>query len=73
MRLRPILMTTFAMVLGAVPLALATGAGSESIRQIGFVFVGGMSFGTVFTLFVLPLVYLIISPNQRKVITNIDA
>lgn len=68
MRLRPILMTTFAMVLGAVPLAIATGAGSESIRQIGFVIVGGMSFGTIFTLFVLPIVYMKVSPNKRKTI-----
>ncbi|MBX3457242.1 MAG: efflux RND transporter permease subunit [Candidatus Paracaedibacteraceae bacterium] len=73
LRLRPILMTTFAMVLGAVPLALATGAGSESIRQIGFVIVGGMSFGTIFTLFILPLVYLIISPNKRKIISIAEA
>lgn len=68
MRLRPILMTTFAMVLGSVPLAIASGAGSESIRQIGFVIVGGMTFGTIFTLFVLPIVYMAISPNQRKVL-----
>jgi len=57
MRLRPILMTTGAMVLGAVPLALATGAGAESRVQIGWVIVGGMSFGTAFTLFVVPVVY----------------
>ncbi|MBL8573826.1 MAG: efflux RND transporter permease subunit, partial [Hyphomicrobiaceae bacterium] len=46
MRLRPILMTTGAMVLGAIPLALAHGAGAESRQQIGWVIVGGMSFGT---------------------------
>jgi multidrug efflux pump len=56
-RLRPILMTTAAMVLGALPLALATGPGSETRRQIGWVIVGGMSIGTVFTLFVLPVIY----------------
>ena len=72
MRLRPILMTTFAMVLGAVPLAIATGAGSESIRQIGFVIVGGMTFGTAFTLFILPLVYMAISPNIRKAIPEVS-
>jgi multidrug efflux pump len=60
-RLRPILMTTFAMVLGAVPLALASGAGYESRRQIGWVIVGGMSIGTIFTLFVVPTVYVYIS------------
>jgi multidrug efflux pump len=56
-RLRPILMTTGAMVLGALPLAIATGAGAESRQQIGWVIVGGMSFGTLLTLFVVPTVY----------------
>ena len=56
LRLRPILMTTGAMVLGAVPLALARGAGAESRAQIGWVIVGGMTLGTVLTLFVLPSV-----------------
>jgi multidrug efflux pump len=57
LRLRPILMTTGAMVLGALPLALASGAGAESRQQIGWVIVGGMSFGTLLTLFVIPTVY----------------
>jgi multidrug efflux pump len=57
LRLRPILMTTGAMVLGAVPLALATGAGAESRQQIGWVIVGGMSFGTLLTIFVVPTMY----------------
>jgi multidrug efflux pump len=57
LRLRPILMTTGAMVLGAVPLAIATGAGAESRHQIGWVIVGGMTLGTLLTLFVLPTVY----------------
>ncbi len=61
MRLRPILMTTGAMVLGAVPLAFATGAGAESRTQIGMVIVGGMSFGTLLTLFVVPTVYTLLS------------
>ncbi len=56
-RLRPILMTTGAMVLGAVPLALADGAGAESRASIGWVIVGGMVFGTFFTLFVVPAIY----------------
>ncbi len=60
-RLRPILMTTGAMVLGAVPLALATGAGSESRRQIGWVIVGGMSLGTLLTIFVVPTVYALLA------------
>ena len=46
-----------AMVLGAIPLALATGAGSESRRQIGWVIVGGMSLGTLLTIFVVPTMY----------------
>ncbi|MBL8359236.1 MAG: efflux RND transporter permease subunit [Rubrivivax sp.] len=57
LRLRPILMTTGAMVLGAVPLALARGAGAESRQQIGWVIVGGMSVGTLLTIFVVPTVY----------------
>ena len=57
LRLRPILMTTGAMVLGALPLALASGAGAESRQQIGWVIVGGMAFGTLLTLFVIPTVY----------------
>ena len=57
LRLRPILMTTGAMVLGAIPLALATGAGAESRRQIGWVIVGGMSLGTLLTIFVVPTMY----------------
>jgi len=57
MRLRPILMTTGAMVLGAVPLATSVGAGAESRIQIGWVIVGGMSFGTLLTLYVVPTMY----------------
>ena len=61
LRLRPILMTTGAMVLGALPLAIASGAGAEARHQIGWVIVGGMSFGTLFTLFVVPVFYLLMS------------
>ncbi len=57
LRLRPILMTTGAMVLGAVPLALATGAGAESRQQIGWVIVGGMTVGTLLAIFVVPTIY----------------
>ncbi|MBD2838918.1 efflux RND transporter permease subunit [Pseudomonas sp. JM0905a] len=56
-RLRPILMTTGAMVLGSVPLAIASGAGAESRQQIGMVIVGGLLVGTFFTLFVVPTLY----------------
>jgi multidrug efflux pump len=61
LRLRPILMTTGAMVLGAVPLALATGAGAESRQQIGWVIVGGMTVGTLLTIFVVPTVYTLLA------------
>ncbi len=69
LRLRPILMTTGAMVLGAIPLALATGAGAESRQQIGWVISGGMTVGTLLTLFVVPVVYSFIG---RKHIATVD-
>ena len=61
LRLRPILMTTGAMVLGAIPLALAHGAGAESRQPIGWVIVGGLLLGTVLTLFVVPAVYALLA------------
>ena len=71
MRLRPILMTTGAMVLGALPLALATGAGAESRIQIGWVIVGGMSLGTILTLFVVPTFYTLLA--RKKAHQPVDA
>jgi len=65
LRLRPILMTTGAMVLGAVPLAIATGAGSEARRPIGFVIVGGLLLGTLLTLYVIPCAYMLLSGRRR--------
>jgi multidrug efflux pump len=56
-RLRPILMTTLAMILGAIPLAMATGACAVSRQQMGFVIVFGLAFGTLLTLFVVPTAY----------------
>ena len=64
LRLRPIMMTTGAMVLGAIPLALASGAGAESRQQIGWVIVGGMSVGTLLTVIVVPTMYTLLS--RRK-------
>lgn len=64
LRLRPILMTTGAMVLGTVPLALATGAGAESRAQIGWVLVGGLTFGTLLTLYVVPVAYTLIARQK---------
>ncbi|HSD91695.1 MAG TPA: efflux RND transporter permease subunit [Methyloceanibacter sp.] len=69
LRLRPILMTTGAMVLGAVPLAFATGAGAESRQDIGWVIVGGLLVGTLFTLFVIPVVYTYLS---RRIFLEAD-
>ena len=56
-RLRPILMTAIATVCGAVPIALATGAGAESRMSIGWVIIGGVSFSTILSLFVVPALY----------------
>jgi multidrug efflux pump len=65
-RLRPILMTTAAMVTGLIPLLLATGAGAASRFSIGIVIVAGMSIGTLFTLFVLPTFYTLIATDHRE-------
>ena len=64
-RLRPILMTTAAMVLGALPLALVDGPGSASHSDIGWVIIGGMLFGTTLSLFVIPTVYTVLSRKGR--------
>ncbi|MDE3085098.1 MAG: efflux RND transporter permease subunit, partial [Verrucomicrobiota bacterium] len=64
-RLRPILMTTAAMVLGVVPLVLATGAGAASRFSMGVVIATGMTVGTCFTLFVVPAVYMLIARDRR--------
>jgi multidrug efflux pump len=68
LRLRPILMTTGAMVLGAVPLALATGAGAESRIQIGLVIVGGLLLGTLLTLFIVPTVYSLLARDHARMV-----
>jgi multidrug efflux pump len=65
LRLRPILMTTGAMVLGAMPLALAHGAGAVSRQAIGWVIVGGLLVGTFFTLFVIPTVYTYLARGKK--------
>ena len=65
-RLRPILITTAAMVVGLVPLSFATGAGAASRFSIGLVIVAGMSIGTLFTLFVLPAVYTYLAKDHAK-------
>jgi len=60
-RLRPILMTTAAMVLSACPLVLASGAGAVARAQMGWTIIGGMLFGTVLSLFVIPTMYLLLT------------
>ena len=65
-RLRPILMTTFAMILGALPLALASGAGAVSRHQIGLTIIGGISFGTICTLFVVPIAYYLLVKDKKN-------
>ncbi|XOV82767.1 MAG: efflux RND transporter permease subunit [bacterium] len=67
LRLRPILMTTFATVLGVVPLLLAFGAGAHSRFSIGLMIAAGMLVGTLFTLFVLPTFYLLMGGRQKTI------
>ncbi|MFZ2315426.1 MAG: efflux RND transporter permease subunit [Gammaproteobacteria bacterium] len=64
LRLRPILMTTVAMVLGVVPLIIATGAGAKSRYDIGLVIAAGMTIGTCFTLFIVPTMYLFLAKKK---------
>jgi multidrug efflux pump len=66
LRFRPILMTTGAMTLGALPLAYASGAGAQSRQDIGVVIVGGILVGTFFTLFVVPTVYTYVARQDRS-------
>jgi len=63
-RLRPILMTTAAMVVGMVPLLIASGAGAKSRFDIGLVIAAGMTIGTMFTLFVLPVIYTLVARRR---------
>ncbi|ETZ07582.1 multidrug resistance protein MdtC [Holospora obtusa F1] len=67
LRLRPILMTTLAMVLGSIPLAFAQGPGYEARQQIGWVITGGMTIGTLFTLFVIPCVLFFFMKIKEKI------
>ena len=65
-RLRPVLMTTFATIAGHFPLVLVTGAGAAARNSIGLVLVGGMAIGTLFTLFVVPSLYVLIAKKHIK-------
>ncbi|MGB5010917.1 MAG: efflux RND transporter permease subunit, partial [Candidatus Dechloromonas phosphoritropha] len=62
-----------AMVLGALPLALASGAGAESRQQIGWVIVGGLLLGTFFTLFVVPTVYTLLAARKAPLVDDSGA
>lgn len=66
LRLRPILMTTASMVLGALPLAFASGSGAETRQQIGFVIVGGLLVGTFFSLFIVPIMYTYLARFKKQ-------
>jgi multidrug efflux pump len=65
-RLRPILMTTAAMVLGVIPLIIASGAGAVSRFNMGLVIASGLTIGTLFTLFVVPAVYMLIAADHSQ-------
>jgi len=66
LRLRPILMTAGAMISGAIPLAFAAGAGAQSRQEIGWVIVGGMTLGTLLTLFVVPAAYTAMARDRSR-------
>ena len=68
MRLRPILMTSLAMALGAVPIAIAFGAGSTSRVSLGIVIIGGIMFSLILTLFVVPAIYSLLSRTTVKTV-----
>ncbi|MEN6543282.1 efflux RND transporter permease subunit [Parvibaculum sp.] len=72
-RLRPILMTTAAMVLGVMPLILASGAGAVSRFNLGLVIASGLAIGTLFTLFVVPAMYMLIAEDHQAIKAEEDA
>nr|WP_217175575.1 efflux RND transporter permease subunit [Coraliomargarita akajimensis] len=70
-RLRPILMTTAATIFGHLPLCLVTGAGAAARNSIGLVLVGGLAIGTVFTLFVVPVIYMLIAAEHTGKVVHV--
>jgi multidrug efflux pump subunit AcrB len=71
-RLRPILMTTLATILGIVPIALALGAGAESRASMGIAVIGGLIVGGALTLFVIPAVYVIVARRSKVVAQTVS-
>ena len=69
-RLRPILMTSFSTIIGIMPLVAASGAGAASRQSIGITIVSGFAIGTLFTLFVLPVIYTFFAADHRPVVTD---
>jgi len=69
-RLRPILMTTAATVVGHTPLILATGPGAGARNSIGIMLVSGMIIGTMFTLFVVPSIYMLVARSRVAVVVE---
>jgi multidrug efflux pump len=72
MRLRPILMTSLAMALGALPLALSLGAASTSRIPLGIVIVGGIMFSLILTLYIVPAIYSYLSSNKKRTGSELD-
>jgi multidrug efflux pump len=70
-RLRPVLMTTLAMIFGAIPLVFGVTEGALARRHIGWVIIGGMITGTIFSLYVVPVVYSLIARKSREVVQSI--
>jgi len=71
-RLRPILMTSLATILGALPIALSLGAASSSRAPLGIVIVGGLFFSLILTLFVIPAIYTFISSKHVKIVNDLN-
>ncbi len=67
-RFRPILMTSLATIFGALPIALALGAGATSRVSLGIVVVGGLLFSLLLTLFIIPVTYMVLSKKTKKIV-----